>query len=107
MKKHLFLLAFLIPLLPSCCKNEDSTTDCIDLKIEAFKAEPGSSAIYEYDTPDGKQYLFEHGCIDCGDYVYDITCTAVCVTNLEGYDENVQFCSQSFYDSPRKEIWKK
>ncbi len=112
MKIHLFLFALLISFsqsscfLSNCGETEPPTT-CIDDKIEAFKTEPGADSIYEYDTPDGKQYLFQHACVDCGDYVYDTDCNVVCVTNFEGYDPGTVTCSQSFFDSPRTEIWKK
>lgn len=113
MKKHLFLsfpllLAVPMLILSSCCKSDETVhSACINEKIEAFKTETSALSIYEIAAPDGKLYLFQHACSDCGDYTFNSDCEEICVTNVEGYDPGMVPCEQAVYDSSRTLIWKK
>ncbi len=110
MKKPFFLLALLISLVQTACflsndEEPEPLPACIADKVEAFKTETSALTILEVNTPDGKQYHFQHSCLDCGDDVFDANCTFICVTNVDGYEPGMVPCEQSFFESSRTEIW--
>lgn len=102
-------LLFAFAMLTASCSKDKKLTpyDCINEKIEVFKLESLSYAVYEYDAPDGKLYLFQHGCVDCGDYFYNEDCEAICVANLLGYDPDVTPCELAVLNSNYTKIWEK
>lgn len=102
-------LIFALSILTASCSKDKKLTPsgCINEKIEAFKLESNAQAVYEYDAPDGKLYLFQHSCVDCGDYFYNEDCEVICVGNLEGFDPDVTPCELAVLNSSYTKIWEK
>lgn len=103
----LLLVLFFASIIQGCKKDAapDSFSPCINEKIEKWK-ETGF-AIYKVAAPQEPLYLFESGCIDCGDYYYNESCELICVINLEGFIENVTGCYDDIYTADKELIWKK
>lgn len=91
----------------ACKKSVEIPTPCIEQKIEEWKQKASASAIYRIDAPEGALYWFVDNVVDAGEYIYDKSCQPVCVTDLEGFDPQVNFCIPGIFDAPRTKIWER
>lgn len=86
MKKTLLLASFLLGLMTSCSKSEDNCVpgklegSCIQGKIETFKQEKRSIAVYSYQVDCEIHYWFHDGsrAWDGSEYIYNDACEEVC-----------------------------
>ena len=113
---NLYSLTILLILFTSGCQKSDinleDNSDCIDLKIEAFKTSnlpcESGKTIYRYKFQDEFVYVFGPG--NCGadmmSDVYNEECNLVC--GLGGIAGNLMCNGENFHDGATDEtlIWK-
>ena len=79
---------------------------CLDERIAEFIDSQSAERIVRIDRPGDTLYWFVNLTADAGEFMFNVQCEAVCITDLEGVS-SLPYCDDSHYNFPKVVIWEK
>jgi hypothetical protein len=106
MYKNILLLSVLAICALALACGKESTTECLDERLEQFKEDEWATKIVKFNHEEGAFYwLVKGGIADEGEPLLNENCEEVC--KLDCFCSGNTPCDQTILDAPQEVIWSK